>query len=108
MQKLHAYHEHFVGSWEARILDRHLPAPAGILIILFGIVAVMGGAAMLVLPGQGILTIALGIAAVRIGIRVVRAERASDPAQSETVSSQDAELRRSDAASDKPLAQSTK
>ena len=95
MQKLHAYHEHFVGSWEARILDRHLPAPAGILIILFGIAAVMGGTAMLVLPGQGILTIALGIAA-------------PDPEQSETVSSQDAELRRSDAASDKPLAQSTK
>ena len=68
-------HDHYVRKWETTVLSWHLPAPVGILIILLGLVLVLGGAAMLVLPGQGILTIALGIAAIRIGTRVLRAER---------------------------------
>ena len=73
--KLRDLHDHYVRKWETTVLSWHLPAPVGILIILLGLVLVLGGAAMLVLPGQGILTIALGIAAIRIGTRVLRAER---------------------------------
>jgi hypothetical protein len=73
--KLRDLHDHYVRKWETTVLSWHLPAPVGILIILLGLVLVLGGAAMLVLPGQGILTIALGIAAIRIGTRVLKAER---------------------------------
>ena len=75
IHKLRDLHDHYVGKWETTVLGWYLPAPVGILIILLGIVCALGGVAMLVLPGQGIMTIALGIAAVRIGTRVLRAER---------------------------------
>jgi hypothetical protein len=75
IHKLRDLHDYYVGKWETTVLSWHLPAPVGILIILLGLVLVLGGAAMLVLPGQGILTIALGIAAIRVGTRVLRAER---------------------------------
>jgi len=75
IHKLRDLHDHYVRKWETTVLSWHLPAPVGILIILLGIVCALGGAAMLVLPGQGILTIALGIATIRIGTRVLRAER---------------------------------
>lgn len=75
IHKLHDLHDRYIRKWETTVLGWHLPAPVGILIILVGFILVMGGVAMLVLPGQGILTIALGIAAIRIGTRVLKAER---------------------------------
>ena len=81
IHKLRDLHDHYVGKWETTVLGWYLPAPVGILIILLGIVCALGGVAMLVLPGQGILTIALGIAAVRIGTRVLRAERTDESSQ---------------------------
>lgn len=75
---LHRAYVHHTERWEARILGWHLPPIAGILIILAGVVFLLGGIAMLVLPGQGILTIALGIAVMRIGVRVVCADKKTE------------------------------
>lgn len=57
---------------EAR-LDEVQPHPvAGVLIIIVGVLIALAGAAMLVLPGPGTLVLALGIAAIIVGIKTMK------------------------------------
>ena len=57
---------------EAR-LDEVQPHPvAGVLIIMAGVFVSLAGAAMLVLPGPGMLVLALGIAGIIVGAKTVK------------------------------------
>lgn len=59
---------------EAR-LDRMRPHPVlGALFVLVGAALCLGGLVMLVTPGPGLLALALGIAAISAGVKVVRGE----------------------------------
>ena len=61
----------YIRKMEKKIYGLGLPAPFGILIILIGVIIFAGGIAMLVLPGPGWVTIAFGVAIVRIGFNIL-------------------------------------
>ena len=61
----------YIRKLEKKIYGLGLPAPFGILILLIGVVILAGGIAMLLLPGPGWVTIAFGIAIIRIGFNIL-------------------------------------
>ena len=65
-------------SIEAK-LDEVQPHPIlGGFVVLAGVVILVGGLAMMVLPGPGVLALALGIALVIIGYKIFRGEYGPD------------------------------
>ncbi len=54
-------------------LDRRQPHPAfGVLVIVAGVLVALAGVAMLVLPGPGMLVLALGVVGVMVGVGIIQ------------------------------------
>ena len=86
----------YIRKMEKKIYGLGLPAPFGILILLIGVIIFAGGIAMLVLPGPGWVTIAFGIAIIRIGFNILTGNvksRQDVPGSQDAKSSQDVKNR---------------
>ncbi len=60
-----------IRKMEKKMYGLGLPAPFGGLVLLTGICAAAAGVVMLAVPGPGMVTIAFGIALVRIGYNIL-------------------------------------